>query len=168
MFAIIKTGGKQYKVAKNDIIKVEKLAGETGSNITLGEVLMLDDDGKFTLGEPTVANASVTAEIVDQTRDKKIIVFKKKRRKNYRRKQGHRQDVTILRVTDILTKAKKAKAPAKAKVAAAKTAENAKAEPAAPKAKAPAKAAPKKAAPKAAATKKAATKKPAAESKETK
>ncbi|WP_142847940.1 50S ribosomal protein L21 [Telmatospirillum sp. J64-1] len=97
MFAVIKTGGKQYKVATNDIIVVEKLAGEAGDSITLDQVLMVGDK----IGAPVVAGASVTATVVEQTRGDKIIVFKKKRRQNYRRKKGHRQDLTVLRITDI-------------------------------------------------------------------
>lgn len=101
MFAVIKSGGKQYKVAKNDVIAVEKLSGEAGSRVTLGEVLMVGEADKVTVGAPLVAGASVAAEILEQTRGKKIIVFKKKRRKDYRRKQGHRQDLTVLRITGI-------------------------------------------------------------------
>jgi large subunit ribosomal protein L21 len=97
MFAVIKTGGKQYKVAKNDVIVVEKLPAEAGASITLDEVLMIGDK----IGAPTVAGASVTATVVDQTKGDKVIVFKKKRRQNYRRKKGHRQQLTVLRITDI-------------------------------------------------------------------
>ncbi|MBW7850480.1 MAG: 50S ribosomal protein L21 [Rhodospirillales bacterium] len=97
MFAVIKTGGKQYKVAKDDVITVERLPGQPGDSVTLGEVLMVGDK----IGAPTVDGASVTATVVDQTRGDKIIVFKKKRRQNYRRKNGHRQDLTVLRITDI-------------------------------------------------------------------
>jgi len=112
MYAVIKTGGKQYKVAKDDVITVEKLAGEPGASISLDAVLMLDDGEKQTLGKPLVEGAVVAAEVLEQKRDKKILVFKKKRRKNYRRKNGHRQDITVLKVTDILTGGKKMKAPA--------------------------------------------------------
>ena len=101
MYAVIKTGGKQYRVAKDEIIAVEKLAGEAGSSLDLGEVLMLSDDKGTTIGSPLVEGASVSAEVVEQTRGDKIIVFKKKRRKNYRRKKGHQQDLTLLRITDI-------------------------------------------------------------------
>ena len=114
MFAVIRSGGKQYKVAKNDVIAVEKLNGEAGSKITLGEVLMLGEADKVTVGAPLVAGASVAAEILEQTRGKKIIVFKKKRRKNYRRKQGHRQDLTVLRITGIEAARKKPAASDKA------------------------------------------------------
>ena len=97
MFAVIKTGGKQYKVAMDDVIVVEKLPGEAGSTITLDEVLMVGDK----IGAPRVDGAAVTATVVEQTRGDKIIVFKKKRRQTYRRKNGHRQDLTVLRITDI-------------------------------------------------------------------
>jgi large subunit ribosomal protein L21 len=97
MFAVIKTGGKQYRVASGDVIKVEKLAGEAGSTIALDQVLMVGD----TIGTPLVAGATVSAEVIAQDRGPKIIVFKKKRRQNYRRKNGHRQDLTVLRITEI-------------------------------------------------------------------
>ena len=97
MFAVVRTGGKQYRVATGDLIRVERLAGEKGGTITLSEVLMAG--GK--IGAPLVSGASVAAEIVAQARGPKIIVFKKKRRQNYRRKNGHRQDLTILRITGI-------------------------------------------------------------------
>eukprot|EP01012_Entosiphon_sulcatum_P030442 TRINITY_DN3752_c0_g1_i1.p1 TRINITY_DN3752_c0_g1~~TRINITY_DN3752_c0_g1_i1.p1 ORF type:complete len:106 (+),score=31.96 TRINITY_DN3752_c0_g1_i1:65-382(+) len=101
MFAVIRTGGKQYKVANGDVIRVEKLAGEAGASITLDDVLMVSYGGNTTVGTPTVAGATVVAEVVAQDRNDKIIVFKKKRRQNYRRKNGHRQEVTVLRVTGI-------------------------------------------------------------------
>lgn len=101
MYAIIRTGGKQYKVEKDSVIRVEKLAEEAGKKIKIEDILMVNDGKKTVLGEPVVSGASVTAEIVSQERNDKIIVFKKKRRQNYRRKKGHRQDVTILKVTDI-------------------------------------------------------------------
>ncbi len=101
MFAVIKTGGKQYRVAKGDVIRVEKLDAKDGDKVKLEEVLMVGEAGKPTVGTPLVKGAAVTAEVVAQARAPKIIVFKKKRRQNYRRKKGHRQDVTILRVTDI-------------------------------------------------------------------
>lgn len=101
MYAVVRTGGKQYRVAKDEVIAVEKLAAEAGSSVDLGEVLMIGDDRSTTVGDPLVKGASVSAEVVAQTRGDKIIVFKKKRRKNHRRKKGHRQHVTLLRVTDI-------------------------------------------------------------------
>mgnify|MGYP006353514273 FL=1 len=113
MFAVIRTGGKQYRVAPNDIIEIERIAGEPGDIITLGEVLLLGGDSPKT-GSPTIAGALVAAEVMEQTRGDKIIVFKKKRRKNYRRNKGHRQDLTLLRITEILTDGKK---PSQRKVA---------------------------------------------------
>lgn len=102
MFAVIKTGGKQYKVAKDDVITVEKLAAEAGSTVELGEVLMIGGEGaEAKIGAPLVDGAKVTAEVVDQTRARKIIIFKKKRRQNYRRKNGHRQHQTVLKITGI-------------------------------------------------------------------
>ncbi|TQV79549.1 50S ribosomal protein L21 [Denitrobaculum tricleocarpae] len=142
MFAVIKTGGKQYKVAKDDIVVVEKLEGEAGASVALDSVLMLGDDKSVTTGAPFVEGASVAAEVVEQTRGDKVIVFKKQRRQNYRRKNGHRQDLTVLKVTDILTDGKKAAKAAPKKKAAPKAKDE---DADAPK-KAPAK---KKAAPKA-------------------
>ena len=101
MYAVIKTGGKQYKVASGDVLRVEKLEGEAGQSITFDQVLLLDDAGKVTIGAPLIAGAAVTAQIVAQARDPKILVFKKKRRHKYRRKNGHRQLQTVLHVTGI-------------------------------------------------------------------
>ena len=101
MFAVIRTGGKQYKVALQDVIAVERLDGEPGATIDLGEVLMVGDGAIVATGTPLVAGASVSAELVEQRRADKIIVFKKKRRHNYRRKNGHRQHQTVLRITEI-------------------------------------------------------------------
>ena len=98
MYAVIKTGGKQYKVAENDVITVEKLDFEPGASVTLDQVLMVG--GK--VGQPMVAGASVTAEVVKQARGPKLIVFKKRRRKNSRRKNGHRQSQTVVRISDIV------------------------------------------------------------------
>ncbi|MBR1945217.1 MAG: 50S ribosomal protein L21 [Alphaproteobacteria bacterium] len=97
MFAVIKTGGKQYKVAKDDVIVVEKLNAEVGSTVTFDNVLALDEK----IGTPTVAGAKVSAKVVKQTRDDTVIVFKKKRRQGYRRKNGHRQYISIVKITDI-------------------------------------------------------------------
>jgi large subunit ribosomal protein L21 len=102
MYAVIKTGGKQYRVSQGDRIRVEKLPGEVGADITLDEVLMLGGD-KVSVGAPLVSGASVSAKIVAQDRAKKIIVFKYKRRKGYRRKYGHRQPYTELEITGVLT-----------------------------------------------------------------
>ncbi len=97
MFAVIKTGGKQYKVAENDVIAVEKLDGETGAAVAFDQVLMVGDK----VGAPVVDGASVTGEILDQFKTDKVIVFKKKRRQNYRRKHGHRQQQTLVKITGI-------------------------------------------------------------------
>lgn len=112
MYAVIKTGGKQYRVAPQDIIKIEKVGGDVGEKVEFDEVLMLGGDA-VEVGSPLVEGAVVTAEVVEQGRARKIIVFKKKRRQNYRRKKGHRQHLTTVRITDILTGVKKAKSAAK-------------------------------------------------------
>ena len=101
MFAVIRTGGKQYKVAKDDVISVEKLPGEPGATIEFGEVLMVGEGAEVASGTPLVDGASVSATVVEQKRGDKVIIFKKRRRHNYRRKNGHRQALTVLRVTDI-------------------------------------------------------------------
>lgn len=101
MFAVIRTGGKQYKVAPDDVIAVEKLAGEPGATIELSEVLMICDGASVLAGAPLVAGALVSAELLEQRRADKIIIFKKKRRHNYRRKNGHRQHETVLRISEI-------------------------------------------------------------------
>jgi len=169
MYAVVKTGGKQYRVAPNEKITVERLQGEVGDIIELSEVLMISDGDNIDIGAPMIEGACVGAELVEQARGKKIIVFKKKRRKGYRRRNGHRQDLTVLQITEILTGGKKPskKAPAKKVAAKPKAKVEAKAEPkvedkAAPEKKAAAKPAAKKAAPKKAAAKKPAAKKPAA------
>jgi large subunit ribosomal protein L21 len=102
MFAVIRTGGKQYRVAAEDVIKVEKVKGDPGEIVQFGEVLVVGGDD-VTLGVPTIAGASVAAEVLEQGRGAKVIAFKKRRRKNSRRKRGHRQEFTLLRVTEILT-----------------------------------------------------------------
>ena len=101
MFAVIRTGGKQYKVAKDDVISVEKRVGEPGAAVEFAEVLMIGEGAEVATGAPLLAGATVSATVVEQTRAPKIIVFKKQRRKNYRRKKGHRQHLTVLRVTEI-------------------------------------------------------------------
>jgi large subunit ribosomal protein L21 len=103
MFAVIETGGKQYKVGKGDVIFVEKLDGDAGATITFDKVMMVGDAGARTIGKPYVAGAAVTAEVLEQTRAPKIIVFRKKRRQNFRRKRGHRQRLSVLRITEIST-----------------------------------------------------------------
>lgn len=180
MYAIVKTGGKQYKVANGDVLHVERLEGNAGDNVTLGEVLAVNDGKATTVGAPLVSGAAVNAEILEQGRGNKVIVFKKKRRHNYRRKLGHRQLLTTLKITDVTGKGAKAATPAKKaeekpaaekKAAAPKKEATAKAAPAAKtEAKKPAakKAAPKKetaaktTAAKKPAAKKAPAKKPAA------
>ncbi|APH57541.1 LSU ribosomal protein L21P [Granulibacter bethesdensis] len=102
MFAVIRTGGKQYRVTPNAVLKVEKLEAEPGSTITFTDVLAVGGEGNLTIGAPVVAGASVTATVIAQDRLDKIVVFKKRRRQNSRRKNGHRQHVTVLRVGDIV------------------------------------------------------------------
>jgi large subunit ribosomal protein L21 len=116
MFAVIKTGGKQYKVAASDLIEVEKLGGNAGDSVAFGEVLMVGGEAGVTVGAPLVAGATVAGEIVGQERTAKILVFKKRRRQNSKRSRGHRQHVTVVRITEILTDGK---APAKRAEAAA-------------------------------------------------
>ena len=126
MYAVIKTGGKQYRVAAGDVITVEKLAGDVGEAVTFDHVLAVGDDSDLTVGTPTVYSATVSAEVLEQGRGDKILVFKKQRRKNYRRLHGHRQYQTVLRVTDIAGGGKtkpKAKAAEPAEPAAEAAAE---------------------------------------------
>jgi large subunit ribosomal protein L21 len=101
MFAIVKTGGKQYRVAPGDQIVVERLEGNVGAEISLDQVLAISNGDSGVIGRPTLADASVRAQIIQQPRGTKVIVFKKKRRKNYRRKHGHRQELTVLRIEEI-------------------------------------------------------------------
>ena len=101
MYAVIKTGGKQYRVAQNDVIEIERLAGDAGGTVEFTEVLMVGEGESVTFGKPLIAGAKVTAELVEQTRGPKLIAFKKRRRKNSRRKKGHRQDLTKVRITGI-------------------------------------------------------------------
>jgi large subunit ribosomal protein L21 len=102
MFAVIKTGGKQYRVVAEDKLKIDKIEGEPGSIVRFGEVLLLGGD-RVALGTPTVAGASVAAEVLEQGRHPTVIAFKKRRRKNSRRKRGQRQEFTLVRITEILT-----------------------------------------------------------------
>lgn len=102
MFAVVKTGGKQYKVAQGDVIQVEKLPGEANAKVELAEVLMVCDGATVTVGSPFITGAKVAAEVVSQSRTGKLIVFKKKRRQNYRRKNNHRQEFTVLKITGIV------------------------------------------------------------------
>ena len=101
MFAVLNTGGKQYKVSQGDLIEVEKLKFETGDTVTLDQVLMVGEGKNIEVGSPYVSGCKVTGEVVEQGKGAKIIVFKKKRRKNYRRKNGHRQLFTQLKITEI-------------------------------------------------------------------
>ena len=167
MFAVIKTGGRQYRVVPDDVLEIGKIAGDVGTIVQLGEVLLVGGESPI-LGTPTVAGASVAAEVLQHKRGPKVIAFKKRRRKNSRRKRGYRDEITVLRITEILTNDNKptiGPRPKREKVVA-KPAEDADEAPKAakkapakkpaakkPAAKAPAKAA-KKAAPKKAASKK--------------
>jgi large subunit ribosomal protein L21 len=136
MFAVIRTGGKQYRVAPADLVEVEKLAGSAGDAVAFADVLMVGGDDGVAVGSPTLAGASVAGEIVRQQRTAKILVFKKRRRQNSKRSHGHRQELTLVRITEILTdgkaparkaakpapvEAKTEAAPATAEAAPAKT-----------------------------------------------
>ena len=112
MFAIISTGGKQYKVSENTVLTVNKLTGNPGDKVTLDEVLFASDGKDFSLGDPQIKGAKVDAQIVKQERDRKILVFKKKRRKNYKRMNGHRQEITFLKVTSMNIPGMKPTSPA--------------------------------------------------------
>jgi large subunit ribosomal protein L21 len=151
MFAVFKTGGKQYRVAAEDMLKVDKVKGEPGEIVEFGEVLVVGGDS-VTLGAPTIAGATVAAEVLDQARGPKIIAFKKRRRKNSRRKRGFREEFTLIRITEILTDGKTAnktaqprpkRTPAPAAEAGAEATETAAAAEGATAKKAPAKKAPK-------------------------
>src|SRR6266702_7226223 len=157
MFAVIKTGGRQYRVVPDDVLEVGKIEGEVGTIVQLSEVLVVGGDTPI-LGLPTVAGASVAVEVLDHKRGPKVIAFKKRRRKNSRRKRGYRDEITVLRVTEILTDNAKptiGPRPKREKVAAAP----AEGDDAAPAKKAPAKKAAAKPAAKKASAKKAAAKK---------
>jgi len=169
MFAVIKTGGRQYRVVPDDVLEIGKIAGDVGTIVQLGEVLLVGGDQPV-LGAPTVAGATVAAEVLQHKRGPKVIAFKKRRRKNSRRKRGYRDEITVLRITEILTDNAKPSIgprPKREKVAPVPTEGDDEAPKAAKK-----KAAPKKAAAKAAAkprakpdTKKAPAKKTAAKAK---
>ena len=100
-YAVIRTGGKQYRVSEGDVVKIEKLAGDVGETITVDDVLFIGDNGDVKIGSPLVPNAKVMGEIVSQAKAKKVLVFKKKRRKSYSRQRGHRQNQTLLKITGI-------------------------------------------------------------------
>jgi large subunit ribosomal protein L21 len=106
MFAVIKTGGKQYRVVAEDVLRVDRLEGEPGTVVEFGEVLVVGGDTPV-VGAPTVAGATVAGELLDQVRGRKVIAFKKRRRKNSRRKRGHRQEYSLVRITEILTEGKR-------------------------------------------------------------
>ncbi len=101
MYAVVKTGGKQYRVAADDVIQVERLDAEAGDEVTLDDVLMVGGDGAVKVGNPRVDGAAVKAEVLEQGKGPKLVIFKKRRRKNSRRKTGHRQQLTVLRIKDI-------------------------------------------------------------------
>jgi large subunit ribosomal protein L21 len=160
MFAVIKTGGRQYRVVPDDVLEIGKIAGEVGTIVQLGEVLVVGGDTPV-LGMPTVAGASVAAEVLDHKRGAKVIAFKKRRRKNSRRKRGYRDELTVLRITEILTDNAKPSIgprPKREKIVAAPT-EDGDDAPKAAKKRAPAKKAAAKPAAKKAPAKKAAAKK---------
>jgi large subunit ribosomal protein L21 len=147
MFAVIKTGGRQYRVVPDDVLEIGKIAGDVGSIVQLGEVLLVGGDQPV-LGAPTVAGASVAAEVLQHKRGPKIIAFKKRRRKNSRRKRGYRDEITVLRITEILTENKQPTVgprPKREKPIAASPAEGDEPAPKSTKKKAPPKAAVKKA-----------------------
>ena len=146
MYAVIKTGGKQYRVAANDKILIEKLDGAAGDQVNFTEVLMVSNGGTVDIGAPFLSGATVVGEIEKQARGPHIIIFKKRRRKHYRRRNGHRQDLTSVTITEILTGGAKPAAKAKAKPEAKVEAKPEAAVAAAPVAEAVAEAKPKKAA----------------------
>ena len=173
MFAVIKTGGRQYRVVPDDVLEIGKIAGDVGTIVQLGEVLLVGGESPV-LGTPTVAGASVAAEVLQHKRGPKVIAFKKRRRKNSRRKRGYRDDITVLRITEILTNDNKptiGPRPKREKVIAPPADDADEAPQAAKKKAAPKKAVAKKAAAKApakAAAKKPPAKKPAAKGKDKK
>ena len=101
MNAVVKTGGKEYRISKGDLIRVEKMEGKVGDQVTMKDILMISDEDKVQVGNPFLTNAVITGEIVQQVRGKKVLIYKMKRRKNYRRTKGHRQTYTYIRVNDI-------------------------------------------------------------------
>jgi large subunit ribosomal protein L21 len=123
MYAVIRAGGKQYRVAPDDVLDIDRVSGEPGDTLEFGDVLLLGGgDGEPQIGAPLVSGATVAAELVEHRRGEKIIVFKKRRRQNSRRKNGHRQDLTTIRITQILSDGEKPKKQAKAEPAAEKSA----------------------------------------------
>lgn len=112
MHAVIRTGGKQYRVAPGDVVTVERLADDAGATVTFDEVLMVSDGAQSQVGSPLLANASVTGTVAEQMRAPRVIVFKKKRRKHHRKRNGHRQQLTVVRITDINVPGQTAAEPA--------------------------------------------------------
>jgi large subunit ribosomal protein L21 len=102
MYAVIQSGGKQYRVAPGQTVRLEKMAGDVGEKVELGSVLLVENDGNIQVGSPLIANAKVEATVVEHDRAKKVLIFKKKRKKQYRRTQGHRQDYTSVRIDNII------------------------------------------------------------------
>jgi large subunit ribosomal protein L21 len=162
MYAVVNTGGKQYKVQQGEILKVEKIPGEVGSPVTFDRVLMFSDGENVSIGQPVLEDVAVEGHIVEQGKAKKIIVFKYKRRKRYRRKQGHRQEFTAVQIDSIAARGKETKEAPKKEAEPEPQAKEAKAEPKAKKDEA------KKAAPKKTAAKKAEAKKDSSEKVEAK
>jgi len=115
MFAVIKTGGKQYKVQEGDVLQVEKLNLEEGKKVTFDQVLLIDDEEKTLIGAPFLVNALVRGEVIENFKDKKVIIFKKKRRKQYKKKRGHRQELTRIKIEEIVTDLKAAPKKERAK-----------------------------------------------------
>jgi large subunit ribosomal protein L21 len=101
MYAVVKTGGKEYRISQGDLIRVEKMEGKAGDQVTMKDILMVSHEGQVQVGNPLLANAVITGEIVQQVKGKKVLIYKMKRRKNYRRTKGHRQTYTYIRVKDI-------------------------------------------------------------------
>ncbi len=101
MYAVVKTGGKEYRISQGDLIRVEKMEGKVGDQVTMKDILMVSHEGQVQVGNPLLANAVITGEIVQQVRGKKVLIYKMKRRKNYRRTKGHRQTYTYIRVNEI-------------------------------------------------------------------
>ena len=163
MYAVVNSGGKQYKVQKGEVLKVEKISGDVGSSVTFDRVLMFFDGENVSIGQPVLDSVSVEGHIVEQGKAKKIIVFKYKRRKRFRRKNGHRQEFTAVLIDSIKAKGTKAAKAAEPKAEAKAEVKESETQKAAPK-----KAAPKKAVAKETAAKEAAPKKETAEKAETK
>jgi large subunit ribosomal protein L21 len=168
MYAVLNSGGKQYKVQKGEVLKVEKISGDVGSSVTFDRVLMFSDGENVSIGQPVLDSVSVEGHIVEQGKARKIIVFKYKRRKRFRRKNGHRQEFTAVLIDSIKAKGTKAAKAAEPKAEAKAEVKESETQKAAPKKAAPKKAVAKETAAKKAAPKKAAPKKETVEKAETK